>query len=56
MIDHLAALVPGQHIGLQADGDAVALYRALGFAPQPQFLSRVAGRWLENDANRDIGE
>ena len=52
MIARLAARVPGQHLGLQADGEAVELYRALGFAPQPQFLSRVVGAWLDNDANR----
>jgi GNAT superfamily N-acetyltransferase len=51
MIEHLAARVPGQHIGLQADGASVPLYRALGFAPQPEFLSRVVGAWLHNDAN-----
>ena len=52
LVGRLAARVPGQHIGLQADGEAVGLYRALGFAPQPQFLSRVVGAWLDNDANR----
>jgi ribosomal protein S18 acetylase RimI-like enzyme len=52
MIGRLAARVPGQHLGLQAHGEAVELYRALGFAPQPQFLSRVVGGWLDNDANR----
>jgi ribosomal protein S18 acetylase RimI-like enzyme len=52
MIRLLVQQVPGQHIGLQADGEALALYRALGFRPQPQFLSLVAGGWLDNDANR----
>jgi ribosomal protein S18 acetylase RimI-like enzyme len=47
----LAAEVPGQHIGLQTD-DAQELYRALGYEPQPEFWSTVAGRWLDNDANR----
>ena len=47
--------VPGQHVGLQADaraGDAQALYRSLGFRPQPEFLSIVAGTWLDNEGNR----
>jgi predicted GNAT family acetyltransferase len=47
----LADGVPGQHIGLQTD-DAQDLYRSLGYAPQPEFWSRVAGTWLDNDANR----
>jgi predicted GNAT family acetyltransferase len=47
----LADAVPGQHIGLQTD-DAQDLYRSLGYAPQPEFWSRVAGTWLDNDANR----
>ncbi len=51
MVGHLVALVPGQHIGLQTD-DAVDFYRALGFEPQPEFMSAVAGRWLDNEANR----
>lgn len=51
MVRHLMALVPGQHIGLQTD-DARALYESLGFRPQPDFLSLVVGRWLDNDANR----
>ncbi|MDX6378492.1 MAG: hypothetical protein QOE98_2795 [Gaiellaceae bacterium] len=50
MVEHLAACVPGQHIGLQTD-DAEAFYRSLGFRPQPAFLSLVAGEWLENDGN-----
>jgi GNAT superfamily N-acetyltransferase len=51
MVEHLAEQVPGQHIGLQTD-DAEAFYTALGFRPQPAFMARVAGRWLDNDANR----
>ncbi len=51
MVEDLAARVPGQHIGLQVDG-ARAFYEALGFTPQPIFLSKVVGRWLDNDANR----
>ena len=51
MLRALAAEVPGQHIGLQTD-DAHAFYATLGFKPQPEFLSLVVGRWLDNDANR----
>jgi GNAT superfamily N-acetyltransferase len=51
MVERLAEAVPGQHIGLQTD-DAHAFYASLGFRPQPEFLSRVVGTWLDNDANR----
>ena len=51
MMRRLIDAVPGQHIGLQTD-DAQALYRSLGFRPQPEFLSLVSGRWLDNEANR----
>lgn len=51
MVDFLAARVPGQHIGLQTD-DARPFYARLGFRPQPEFMSRVVGHWLENEANR----
>jgi GNAT superfamily N-acetyltransferase len=51
MVEMLCAAVPGQHVGLQTD-DAQAFYAALGFEPQPEFWSRVVGRWLDNDANR----
>jgi predicted GNAT family acetyltransferase len=50
MVRSLIAAVPGQHIGLQTD-DAAAFYAALGFAEEPGYLSVVAGRWLDNDAN-----
>lgn len=51
MLRDLLERVPGQHVGLQTD-DAQALYRSLGFRPQPEFWSTVVGSWLENDANR----
>jgi predicted GNAT family acetyltransferase len=51
MVNYLAARVPGQHIGLQT-GDAEGFYAQLGFRTQPEFMSRVVGRWLNNDANR----
>jgi ribosomal protein S18 acetylase RimI-like enzyme len=51
MVRALADHVPGQHIGLQTD-DAQAFYASLGFHPQPEFLSLVVGRWLDNEANR----
>lgn len=51
LVEVLFEAVPGQHVGLQTD-DAQAFYGSLGFRPQPDFMSRVSGRWLENDANR----
>jgi GNAT superfamily N-acetyltransferase len=51
MVRRLVDAVPGQHIGLQTD-DATDFYAALGFRPQPNFMSLVAGRWLDNAANR----
>lgn len=51
MVEQLVAAVPGQHVGLQTD-DAVGFYEALGFKRQPEFLGRVSGHWLDNDANR----
>ena len=51
MLRRLIDLVPGQHIGLQTD-EGRGLYLALGFEPQPEFLALVAGRWLDNEANR----
>jgi hypothetical protein len=47
----LAEQVPGQHIGLQTD-HAQALYASLGFELQPDFMSKVVGGWLDNEANR----
>jgi ribosomal protein S18 acetylase RimI-like enzyme len=52
MVEALSEAVPGQHVGLQTD-DAQAFYESFGFRHQPDFMSRVSGRWLENDANRD---
>ena len=51
MVRQLIATVPGHHIGLQTD-DAQSFYESLGFRRQPEFLSLVAGTWLDNDANR----
>jgi hypothetical protein len=51
MVRLLLDAVPGQDVGLQTD-DAQALYRSLGFRPQPEFLSTVSGTWLDNDGNR----
>ncbi|MDH4363313.1 MAG: GNAT family N-acetyltransferase [Acidimicrobiia bacterium] len=51
MMRFLTERVPGQHIGLQTD-DQQAFYSQLGYRPQPDFLSLVVGRWLDNDANR----
>jgi ribosomal protein S18 acetylase RimI-like enzyme len=51
MVKRLMECVPGQHVGLQTD-DAQAFYASLGFRPQPDFLSAIAGEWLVNEANR----
>lgn len=51
MVGFLLERVPGQHVGLQTD-DAAAFYEALGFRPQPAFMSTVVGTWLDNEANR----
>jgi predicted GNAT family acetyltransferase len=51
MLRTLIERVPGQHIGLQTS-EGQALYESLGFRPQPEFWSLVAGRWLDNEANR----
>lgn len=51
MVRRLLERVPGQHVGLQTD-EAQRLYESLGFRPQPEFWSRVAGTWLDNDGNR----
>ena len=50
VVEYLAARVPGQHIGLQTD-DAQLFYARLGFRHQPEFMSRVVGGWLDNEAN-----
>jgi len=51
MLRLLVDEVPGQHVGLQTE-HAQRFYESLGFRPQPEFWSRVAGTWLDNDANR----
>jgi ribosomal protein S18 acetylase RimI-like enzyme len=50
MVEMLCAAVPGQHVGLQTD-DQRSFYEALGFRAQPEFMSLVVGRWLDNPAN-----
>ena len=51
LVRMLVDQVPGQHVGLQTD-DAQALYVSLGFAMQPEFMAKISGRWLDNEANR----
>jgi predicted GNAT family acetyltransferase len=51
MVALLCEQVPGQHVGLQTD-DMQAAYTSMGFRPQPEFMSRIVGIWLDNDANR----
>ena len=50
MVRALIERVPGQHVGLQTSYGQ-ALYESLGFRPQPEFWSLVAGRRLDDDAN-----
>lgn len=40
------AQVPGQHVGLQT-GEAQSFYASLGFRPQPEFMSKIVGTWLD---------
>lgn len=54
MVRALESHVPGQHIGLQTD-DAGALYASLGFAHQPEFMSKVIGTWLDPSSQADVG-
>ena len=51
LVRMLADAVPGQHVGLQTD-HGQELYRSLGFELQPDFMSKIVGRWLDNEANR----
>ena len=53
MVRALEARVPGQHIGLQT-GDAGPLYESLGFARQPEFMSKVIGTWLDPNSQSDV--
>ena len=46
MIDLVCRKLKGQHLYLQAEGAAAALYRGLGFRPQPIGMSTVIGNWL----------
>ena len=50
IVRRLLDVVPGQHVGLQAD-EAQGFYESLGFRAQPEFWSSVSGTWLENEAN-----
>lgn len=50
MVELLCEKVPGQHVGLQTD-DMQVVYASMGFRRQPEFMSRVVGSWLRNDAN-----
>ena len=51
MMRLLIDAVPGHSVGLQTN-DAQAFYASLGFEHQPEYWSLVAGKWLDNDANR----
>jgi ribosomal protein S18 acetylase RimI-like enzyme len=45
----LLEAVPGQHVYLQTDVDAVEFYEQLGFTGQPRGMSRIVGEYLQND-------
>jgi predicted GNAT family acetyltransferase len=46
MVRRLCAGLRGQHVYLQAEGDAAKLWRSLGFREQPVGMSRIVGTWL----------
>jgi hypothetical protein len=45
VVNRLLATVPGQHVILFTD-DEPAFYKALGFLPQHDGMSRAVGTWL----------
>jgi ribosomal protein S18 acetylase RimI-like enzyme len=45
----LIAAVPGQHVYLQTDDDAVGFYEKLDFVEQPTGMRLIAGEYLQND-------
>jgi GNAT superfamily N-acetyltransferase len=55
MVQRLVAAVPGQHVGWQTD-DAIEFYLAIGARRQPEFMSLISGRWLDNQANKPPAE
>ncbi len=48
VVRRLLLRVPGQHVYLQADDDVADLYVKLGFERQPNGMSQVVGKWLNN--------
>jgi GNAT superfamily N-acetyltransferase len=51
LVELLIEQVPGQHVALQTDS-ASRLYAGLRFQPDDGWMTRVVGRWLDNEANR----
>ncbi|MDQ2836358.1 MAG: GNAT family N-acetyltransferase [Actinomycetota bacterium] len=49
VVRRLLATVPGQHVGLFTE-DMAAFYQPLGFTEQRTGMSRVVGRWLDNQS------
>jgi ribosomal protein S18 acetylase RimI-like enzyme len=49
MATRLCTPLAGQHIYLQVDKEGAEFYRRLGFSEQPVGMSRVIGRWLDNN-------
>jgi ribosomal protein S18 acetylase RimI-like enzyme len=54
MMEELLAELPGQHVYLFTDDDAVPFYHALGFKKQGIGLARVIGQWLDNASPVDL--
>jgi len=52
MMKMLLEQLPGQHVYLQADDDVAGFYARIGFAPQPNGMSQVVGRWLRKGPGR----
>ncbi len=53
MMEMIAERVPGQHIYLAADDDVYDLYTKLGYAKDGHGMSRVVGKWLQNESRNE---
>lgn len=53
IIQMLIEAVPGQHVYLQTDDDAVEFYKKLGFVEQPKGMRIISGEYLRNKT-RDL--
>jgi len=55
MMEMIAERVPGQHIYLAADDDACDFYTKLGYAKDGHGMSRVVGKWRQNESRTAPG-